>query len=193
MSIMKNKKIMILIIMIIIGIIVVVKFASSNITTKTNKNISRYYDLPLISLVTEDYRKAAVSAGYYRYGDIIIDGIIDQYDVGILKDYLNNNIKLDEKSIILADINGDGKVTKTDLDILTKFYDNSGVLTYDVKNSDLLYCLSKTKTSKKCKWQDNNIFEMKDDGTYYIYVKDKKTDKISSVQKYKYKYVEYNN
>ncbi len=59
----------------------------------------------------------------YILGDLNGDGIINEEDSKIMKDYIQNEGILTEKQFAAADINKDGKITLTDLSLIQKMID----------------------------------------------------------------------
>ncbi len=54
-------------------------------------------------------------AGMYQKGDVNTDGVVDTEDLQLVKDYLVGNIEFNSAQKQLADMNGDGEVTETDM------------------------------------------------------------------------------
>lgn len=80
----------------------------------------------------------------YMYGDINMDGIIDTFDKQELTLYLQDKSAhpLSADQLKLADLNGDGEINQTDIDLLTNFLNgdvsNSGRVGQEVSFTELL-------------------------------------------------------
>lgn len=186
-----NKKIIIFSTLVcIVLIIVLTKEKDLNISTstksleKTKERLSTYYKLPIASMVTSDEDKIKISAGFYRYGDIIKDGEIDEYDVNGLEMYLNKETNLDKDSISLADINGDGLVNKIDLLLLKDYVENAEKIKYNTKEKTVYYCITTKNDISSCNWVNNNDFNV-EVGKYYIFIKDKEDNTSKLVYTHK--------
>ena len=194
----KSKIIIIGFVVVLVLIAIGFKKTFSSITTstksleKTKERIESYYDKePMIALVTSNTDSITISAGYYRYSDVVKDGEIDEYDSYALESYLDNTSELDENSIILADINGDGLVNKLDLLTLQDYIKEKTSVKYDTKPNSVYYCLSTKKDSSSCTWQSSNSFKITKKGTYYIFAKDKSTKTISTPKEYVHEKIDY--
>ena len=65
--------------------------------------------------------KCEVSIDAYKLGDINYDGVINNIDVSVINDYVSSNTSISGTELSIADVTGDGKLTKEDVNKL-KFY-----------------------------------------------------------------------
>ncbi len=166
--------------------------ASTKSLEKTAERIESYYDKePMVVLVTSRGDTISISAGYYRYSDVVKDGEIDEYDIDALESYLDKTSELDDDSILLSDINGDGLVNKLDLLTLQDYVKEKTSVKYDTKPNSVYYCLSTKNDSSSCDWKSSNSFKITKNGTYYIFAKDKSTKTISKPTEYVYEKINY--
>ena len=79
-------------------------------------------------------------------GDVVKDGIVDIYDKGYVQRYLNNSIKnpLTSEELKRADMNLDGKVDNTDLELITAAIQNN--VTYHSVTTVKDYSINYVKT-----------------------------------------------
>ena len=56
------------------------------------------------------------------YGDVNLNGVIDNNDHVLLDNYISNNGVLNSFSLVNADVNKDGKLDKVDVDIIKQAY-----------------------------------------------------------------------
>ncbi len=171
---------------IIIAVITVVCVGIVLFVIKHRKSVfNDKYDIPVVSYVTISFKDVTITGGIYQYGDVTKNGVIDEDDVNSLE-YMVTGESFSEEENPLADINKDSKVDNADLDLLKSYVKNKKKTTYDTVSSNLLYCVSLINDSKNCKWQDSNKFDMKDEKPYYVFVKDKKTGKVSASHKFQF-------
>lgn len=194
----KNKKIIALIIPLIILVALVATSGNYDISTSIKKgvntsNIEKYYDKPIISILSVSNNSVNVEAGYYRYGDVDKNGEIDEFDSTGLNQYINGQVQLDKTSKILADINKDKKIDQKDLKELTNYLEKTKKTKYSIDNKKIEYCAITEKDSSKCTWSKSSNLSITKESTYYIYVRDSETKKVSKMQKYKHKKINYNN
>lgn len=57
----------------------------------------------------------------YIYGDVDFDGDVTNNDVVLILKYVNNLVTFDNTQIKVADVNGDGKITREDSDCINKY------------------------------------------------------------------------
>lgn len=65
--------------------------------------------------------KCEVSIDAYKIGDINYDGLINNIDVSVINDYVSSNTNISGTELSIADVTGDGKLTKEDVNKF-KFY-----------------------------------------------------------------------
>ena len=192
----KNKKIIAIIVPLIILVALVATSDNYDIATSVKKgmassNIEKYYDRPIISMIRVSDKEINIEAGYYRYGDVDKNGKINEYDSNGLGQYINNQVQLDNTSKILADINKDKKIDEKDLKELNQYLEKNKETKYSIDNKKIEYCVITEKDSNKCTWSKSNNQNITKEGTYYTYVRDSETKKISKVKKYKHKKIDY--
>ena len=182
---MKKKYLLIILCLVLIGAgIVVLLF------TKTT-SISYHYvpekiNEPIVSLLESYGNMLEVEAGIYYYGDVNFDGIINDSDIQAIDMIIASSISFDETELASADLNHDNKIDSKDKKILQNYLDDVGEYKYNPNESKILYCISKVNESDNCTWIENNSFDLIDETTYYIFVKDSDTNIISKYQQYIY-------
>ena len=192
-----NKKIILLIIPLIILVAIVATSDNYDISTSAKRgiktsNIEKYYDKPIISILSISRSGVNIEAGYYRYGDIDKNGEIDEYDSTGLEQYINKQVQFDSTSKILGDINQDKKIDEKDLNELNSYLEKTKKTKYSIDNKKIEYCVATEKDSSKCTWSKSSNQNITKNGKYYIYVRDSETKKVSKVYKYKHKKRNYN-
>lgn len=65
--------------------------------------------------------KCEVSIDAYKLGDINYDGVINNIDVSVINDYVSSNTNISGTELSIADVTGDGRLTKEDVNKI-KFY-----------------------------------------------------------------------
>lgn len=75
-----------------------------------------------IKLETSTKAKKPLTRTPAAIGDVTLDGEINTSDVGRINIYLKGKITLTEQELKNADVNADGKVDKTDMFLILKFY-----------------------------------------------------------------------
>lgn len=86
---------------------------------------------------------SAYAADKFLFGDVNEDGTVDFInDIASINNYISGRITFTEKQKILADVNGDGLVTQTDIDILNAARTNGDFTTLPIysKLYDYGYC-----------------------------------------------------
>lgn len=187
MSMKKNKLVIILSIVFICAILVTLLFVFSKNISKINEP----YQIPTISLLTVSDNKLIINAGMYRYGDINKDGKIDSVDLENIQLIIDSKFSYTDDEKKLADLNNDNIVDNKDFDIMKRYLKNKKITSYDINNDLLLYCVNKEDSVDDCDWSNNFEFVLNEETDYFIYVKNKNSNKISSKLKYTYKKINY--
>ena len=135
------------------------KLADVNHDGRINKN-----DVRLIKRMSSNQRKI--------YGDLDGDKTITYKDKKLLYKYLNAKTILKSSQRKLADIDGNGRVNKTDYQLM-------------IYKPAYVYCFSTAKTvnqaKKSCTWyQADKAIKLNNYTYYYLYRKDLSNDEVTS-------------
>ena len=189
---MKNKKnklivVVICIILLITSITFVFMNKNDNEIKSSNKNAigvtditKKTYGYPCISLVIYSLNRIEVNAGIYRYGDVTQDGVIDGEDSKAIERMIDYSNAFTADQIKLGDIDENGKITKNDVDMFNKYLKKNKEVKYDINLNKLKYCMTKTNNSSNCEWKDSKEFDIPEKSNYYIFVKNKTNNIVSS-------------
>lgn len=117
-----------------------VLFNNAEKTTRADINCDGQIDKTDLTMLN-DYLSQSLSLG-----DVVKDGIVDIYDKGYVQRYLNNSIKnpLTSEELKRADMNLDGKVDNTDLELITAAIQNN--VTYHSVTTVKDYSINYVKT-----------------------------------------------
>ena len=184
----KNKVIILLICSVFaIGILTYLLFNNVNISSISKKIIGeeditkKSYGYPVISLLSFNSNKITVEAGYFRFGDVNLDGVVDEKDIEDINLILNSSIFFSQSQRNLADVDESGKIDEADIKLFEKYLKTNGKTEYDLNTNTLEYCVVTDNDSSNCIWQSNKIFELKEKKKYYFFAKQKNTGVISEV------------
>ena len=89
----------------------------------------------LIPVVYDESSSTWVKAGEIatceKLGDVVDDGVVDLADAAYINAFLNKKTTLTDEQKVCADVDGDGKVTKNDYDLIFSYY-NAKITTFPV-------------------------------------------------------------
>lgn len=99
---------------------------ATNTYTRTPVTPGRLYHIRVRS---KDANEASDWSGYLNlsyclYGDVNRDGLIQESDMELVYQYSANEANLDEEQILLADVDGNGRINGTDVIKLLDYIDN---------------------------------------------------------------------
>ena len=133
------------------------------------------YGYPIISLLGYNSNKLTVEAGYYRFGDVNLDSVVNEADIDDIKLIINSELYYSEGQKLLADVDENGKVDKDDITRFQEYYKKNGPVKYDLHKETLEYCVTKTNNSSTCNWVQSNIFTLTEKTDYYVFARQKNT------------------
>ena len=186
----KKSKVIMITISIIICCIGVFIFGKSQLSKKEISGKSqnaigetditkKAYGYPLITLVLYD-GNINIDAGIYRFGDIDQNGEVGTSDYEALKIMISaDKIGFTEEQIKLADVNEDKKIDNNDLKTFNNYLKKNGNVKYNVRKDLIEYCVIDTNDVKKCKWEKDSIFEVKDIKDYYIFIRQANNGRVT--------------
>ncbi len=176
-----KKKIAVAIGILAICVVIVVLFINGNIEG-INKNAigetditKKTYGFPIISLLNYNGGKLTVEAGYYRYGDVNLDAVVDENDISDIDLIINSELYYSNGQKLLADVDESGKVDNDDIITFKKYLEVNGPVKYDLHRETLEYCVTKTNNSKTCSWTKDSVFTLTEKRDYYVFVRQKDT------------------
>lgn len=186
---MKNKKNLLIIISLVIicGFFSFIFYKNRNLNSDNKKIIGetditkKSYGYPIISLLIYNSKKVNVEAGYYRYGDVNLDGSVDEKDIAEINHIINSLIHYSDSQKKLADVDENGKVNNDDIKLFEKYLVKNGPAKYNLNTATLEYCVSTENESNNCNWKNNNIIMLDKKQDYYFFVRQKDSNLISEV------------
>ena len=143
------------------------------------------YGYPVISLISYNSNKIYIDAGYFRFGDVNLDAVVDDQDIEEIDTMISTKLFYTNEQRLLADVDESGAVNRADIDLFKLYFKKNGAVKYDLRKDTLEYCLTKTKDSSTCVWQKSNTFTVKEARDYYGFVRQKNTLVISDSQIFK--------
>lgn len=143
------------------------------------------YGYPVISLISYNSNKIYIDAGYFRFGDVNLDAVVDDQDIEEIDTMISTKLFYTNEQRLLADVDESGAVNRADIDLFKSYFKKNGAVKYDLRKDTLEYCLTKTKDSSTCVWQKANTFTVKEARDYYGFVRQKNTLVISDSQIFK--------
>lgn len=186
-----KKKIIICVIILVLAIaVVLIMLSKANIKGTDKKMIGetditkKSYGYPIISLLTYNNKKIKIEAGYYRYGDVNLDGVVDDQDIEEIDTMINTQLSYTKEQRLLADVDESGKVNSKDISVFKTYFKKNGAVKYDLRKDTLEYCLTTANNSSTCVWKKTNEFEASEIRDYYGFVRQKNTLVISESQKF---------
>ena len=186
-----KKKIIICVIIVVFVIAFALIIFSKTSTKGTDKKIigetditKKSYGYPVISLLTYNNKKIKIEAGYYRYGDVNLDGVVDDQDIEEIDAMINTQLSYTKEQKLLADVDESGKVNSKDISVFKTYFKKNGAVKYDLRKDTLEYCLTTINNSSTCVWKKTNEFPTPEVRDYYGFVRQKNTSVISESQKF---------
>lgn len=191
-----NKTNIIIVSVLVIFVIIILSFSSSNSSRAnsllfSSSAIGDSYEKVMIKSVSAANDLVIIKAGMYEYGDVNLDGLIDNSDVEILKDMVTSKNIYSKEQTALADVNKDAKLNDKDLSLLSKFIEKNTSVKYDTKNTSLEYCISKSNNSSNCIWQMDKKLNVSKEGKYYLFVRRENKNNISEPFEYEHVIINY--
>ena len=140
----------------------------TDITKKT-------YGYPIISLLGYNSKQLTVEAGYYRFGDVNLDAVVDKNDIEEIKLIIDSKMYFSNGQKLLADVDESGSVDEDDITRFNEYLKENGPVNYDLHTETLEYCVVKVNDSSNCNWTKSNVFDLTEKVDYYVYVRQKNT------------------
>ena len=150
----------------------------------------KYYPEPIIDLVMINQDNVTINAGMYYYGDLNLDGKINDSDIKYMHSLLNETLTFKDAQKALVDFDMDGEVTEFDLGLLEEYVEKYRDVEYNTYSKELLYCINKEDNSDSCSWKDYNTLNLGNYGDYYAFVKNETDNIITKSEKLVYKKIE---
>ena len=187
---MKNK-LLIISFIFITSMILLLLFAKKG-TEAFEIDNQNYYPTPIIVMVNTYNGKSEIDAGMFYYGDLNLDGVINEDDINFMNSLLKGTLSFTDEQKLLVDFDKDGIATETDLANLKEFVKENNELKYSTYSNNLQYCITKENNSNNCNWLSKNEINLTEELTYYAFVKLKDTNKISNSYKFEYQKITFN-
>ncbi len=187
---MRNKIIIIIFIVLILFTLIFLNMEKN--TYAIDNNDSKYYELPIIYSVLFNNDSATITAGMYYYGDLNLDGKIDDIDIKFMNSLLKETLTFSDEQKKLVDFDKNGEITEKDLELLKTYVEQNKDLKYETYGASLLYCINNEDNYNNCNWQNNNIISIEEEREYYAFVKNKNSNSISDSYKFKFEKIMFN-